>query len=285
MKCFLVGATGYVGASLSEHAPSTLELIKVGRNPEENDILLDLEQDIPPIDWPIAEGDIVILTAAISSPDQCAVPSGVAYRVNVESTSTLIDALLSKGARVLFFSSDAVYGDAEVPVDEGSPVEPYGAYAEMKHLIEQKFSDRPNFKVIRLSYVFSKHDRFTGFVRRCAEEGRTVEAFQPFDRSVIWLNDVVRGVYQVVEAWSSLDEQIINFGGPDTLSRVKVAEIYKQEVDDSLSIAVSEPPNGFFDGRAKVIAMRSPILSRLLSGKLTTIRDAMKAEFYTGGER
>ena len=41
--------------------------------------------------------------------------------------------------------------------------------AEMKAVVEKRLEGNPNFKALRLSYNFHKDDRFTTYLRQCAE--------------------------------------------------------------------------------------------------------------------
>ena len=48
----------------------------------------------------------------------------------------------------------------EAPFDENSDPKPLGEYGKMKLLVEKEFSREERFKTLRLSYVFSKDDKF-----------------------------------------------------------------------------------------------------------------------------
>jgi dTDP-4-dehydrorhamnose reductase len=130
-------------------------------------------------------GDVVCLAAAISSPDVCAREPEFARSINVVGTSRFVDRALERGARVIFLSSDTVYGERSQPFDESAPCVPAGAYAAMKHEVERQFIDRAGFKILRLSYVVSARDRFTRYLVSCAERGEEADIFDPFVRAVV----------------------------------------------------------------------------------------------------
>ncbi|WP_434517227.1 NAD-dependent epimerase/dehydratase family protein (plasmid) [Dechloromonas sp. ARDL1] len=87
----------------------------------------------------VRSGDVALLTAAISAPDICAREHDRAWAVNVTGTSSFIQSVIDRGARVLFFSSDTVYGEREDSFDESAACNPTGEYAEMKREVEQRF--------------------------------------------------------------------------------------------------------------------------------------------------
>ena len=55
--------------------------------------------------------ETVFIIAAVSSPDICTNEFDYAWKVNVTKTKELINILLSKGLKIIFFSSDTVYGE------------------------------------------------------------------------------------------------------------------------------------------------------------------------------
>ena len=186
-------------------------------------------------------------------------------------TSFFIANVLSRGAKVVFFSSDTVYGELVDEFDESEPSNPLGEYANMKYQVEKLFALHPNFKSIRLSYVFSGQDKFSKYLINCAESKNDAELFHPFYRSVICLEDVVQGIVKLVENWKDVSVQNINFGGPDLLSRVDIAEAMKRNYSSDLTYKVVLPNDSFFKNRPKSIAMKSPILTSLIGDKLRSI--------------
>ena len=86
------------------------------------------------------EMDYVIVVAAISSPDKCEKQSELCYIINVQGTSFVINEALKRKCKVIFFSSDAVYGeDIGIPFSESTPVKPISNYGKMKNSVEIAF--------------------------------------------------------------------------------------------------------------------------------------------------
>lgn len=276
---FIVGARGYIGSALLasvNKAGSAIGTSSLGGND-----LLPLRLDTPAdFDYgKIRSGDVVLLTAAISAPDICAREHDRAWAVNVTGTSRFIQSVIERGARVVFFSSDTVYGEREDEFDEKAACNPTGEYAEMKREVEQRFSGNVSFKAIRLSYVFSREDKFSRYLTECAERNEEAELFHPFFRAIVHRDDVVEGALALAARWDEVPEQIINFGGPQVLSRIEFAECLRDIHLHSLRFKVTEPDADFFKNRPRVIAMTSPIFSRLLGRKPRTLREAARLEF------
>lgn len=279
-KVLIVGATGYIGAKLLSCSKRKFITQGTSTQGESGFIRFNLESP-EDFSWEsvIANGDTVVITAAISSPDICANEYERAWGVNVNSTASFIKKAINCGARVIFFSSDTVYGEREQLFDESYPLEPAGEYAKMKYEIERMFQNNPSFKAIRLSYVFSSEDKFTKYLIGCIERDEEAEIFHPFSRSVIHRNDVIDGVMGLIDKWNQVPQSAINFGGPEILSRVEFKEIFNKSFMEKLKSRVIEPPSSFFLSRPRVIAMQSPILNSLLGRPSRNLTEAMKIEF------
>jgi dTDP-4-dehydrorhamnose reductase len=278
-KTIVIGASGYIGKQL--HIRARTGSVGYGTSSLGGDGLLRLQLDAPnDFDYEIIKpSDVVLLTAAISAPDICAREHDRAWAVNVTGTSEFIAKVMARGGRVVFFSSDTVYGERDDEFDEQAPCNPAGEYAVMKHEVEKQFLGSPLFKAIRLSYVFSREDKFTKYLSGCAERGEEADIFHPFYRSVIHRDDVVQGAIALAQRWDEFPQSIINFGGPEVLARTEFAKILQDTVLPNLHFRVTEPDADFFKNRPKAIRMVSPVLSELLGSSSHSLAEAAKIEF------
>ena len=279
----VAGATGYLGQPL--HASASARGAAKGTSRTDKGFLpLRLEA---PGDFDygaVAADDTVFMTAGISAPDVCARERRRARAINVAGTSAAVSGFLSRGARVVFFSSDTVYGEKTEEFDESAPCDPVGDYAAMKHEVETRFMADPAFKTIRLSLVFSRDDRFTMYLRGCAERREEAGLFHPFRRSVVHRDDVVEGALALAWRWDEFPHGAINFGGPDVVDRLEFAEILKEGGLPGLRFRRAEPAPGFFRGRPRTIEMVSPVLASLLGRAPNSLREAVALEFGRGRE-
>ena len=278
-KIVTVGATGYIGKFL--HKSSKADCATYGTSSTAMAGLIPLRLDAPTdFDYElIQQSDVVLLAAAISAPDICAREHSRAWAVNVTGTMEFINRVIARGARVVFFSSDMVYGERSDAFDETAESLPAGEYAVMKQEVEKKFLGNPLFKSIRLSYVFSHEDKFTKYLSSCAERGEEAELFHPFYRAIVHRNDVVDGVLALAKRWDEFPQQVINFGGPALLSRIDFAECLRRTALPNLRFRVTEPDAAFFESRPRVIAMTSPVLPSLLGRPTHTLADSVQIEF------
>jgi dTDP-4-dehydrorhamnose reductase len=282
MKMIVVGANGYIGYALYLQATRLFDAYGTTSAMSKMSgasFLLQLDQP-EKFDYEVIDdSDIVFLTAAVSAPDICAREHDHAWAVNVTGTSEFITKVMGQGGRVVFFSSDTVYGEKGDEFDEQAPCNPAGEYAEMKHEVEKRFLGNPQFKAIRLSYVFSCEDKFTKYLAGCASRDEEAEIFHPFYRAVIHRDDVVQGAIALAQRWDEFPQSIINFGGPEVLARTEFAKILQNTALLNLKYRVIEPEADFFKNRPKVIRMVSPVLSELLGRPSHGLAEAAKMEF------
>jgi len=279
MTIFVVGAAGFIGAQLIDAARKAGPAVGMSRSAAAPSMTLDLAQSELFDYGRIQPSDTVLLAAAISSPDICAREHARAWATNVTGTSVFIERVMARSGRVIFFSSDTVYGDQNRVFDEAAPCKPAGEYAEMKYAVEQRFLGNPLFKVVRLSYVFSRVDKFTGYLAGCAARGEEADIFHPFYRAVIHRQDVIEGVLALARRWEEFPGGVFNFGGPEALARTEFAYSLQQLALPGLRYRVTEPGAEFFKNRPREIRMVSPILPLLLKRPARTLCEAIKFEF------
>jgi len=222
------------------------------------------------------KGTTILMLAAISSPDECRNNFEKAYRINVAGTKTFIKKALERQARVLFFSSDVVYGNTETEVDENSATDPIGPYATMKNEIEKIFENEPNFKVFRLSYVLSSQDKYLSYLKSCQEKSQVAEVFHPFYRKVIYIEDVIKAIEYIIHNWDMFKNQKFNICGVDQISRKDIADYFNAAIkNDPLNYITVKPNDSFWESRPKYIDVTSIYLKVLLGRAPTPISDAV----------
>lgn len=276
MSILIVGKNGFIASRLATRLQGLDRLIFTSSRSDEEVQPLNLSH--PELfDFSVVQkNDRVLILAAVSSPDICQNDPPYARAVNVDGTIHFADACLERGAQVIFFSSDTVYGNGG-PFDEHSACHPVGPYAEMKHEVENHFQREVAFKSLRLSYVVSHDDKFTAYLRRCASNDENAEVFHPLRRRAVHIDDLADAVAAVCQDWGRLDSPVLNVAGPDLLSRVEMAKVF-QEIDPRLHFKIVEPAPEFFAARPQTIDMGSCYLSKLLGREPHVLREALAKE-------
>jgi nucleoside-diphosphate-sugar epimerase len=280
MGIVIIGAAGYIGRRLAAAAPDALRVYHAGgTSAPPGAPALSLEEPASFDYGRVASGDVVLLTSGIAAPDRCAADPARARAVNVTGTTEFIARVLDRGGRVVFFSTDTVYGEQPEPFDETRPCRPLGVYAELKHEVERRFQGADGFKTIRLSFVFSRDDSFTTYLARCASTDVEASLYVPFRRAVVHRDDVVAGAIALARNFTAVPGGIVNFGGPAVVDRPEFASILAQGAFPRLRWTAAAPPAEFFTNRARAICMTSPLLPILLGRQPATLAQAVAAEF------
>ena len=257
MKILLTGSSGYISGFIIERFKDRYDIIKADMN-EQADVYLDLEK-AEDFNYEILNDvEFVIFPAAISSPDLCQKDFDRCWKINVTGTETFISEALSRGCKVLFFSSDAVFGDHPDEVfDEDSFTDASTAYGKMKKAVEDRFKPCKDFKAIRLSYVVSPKDKFTKYVLHCMETGETCEVYDPFYRNCITIKDVLDSIDYLLSNWNDYEPVFLNIAGRDLIGREDIVKQLNRIYGDKIVYKVIYPGDEFYSCRPKKTQMRS----------------------------
>lgn len=265
MNIALVGSSGYIAGFLLkkfEEEEHIDKVIKIDQSDGEDFYLNLLEAER--FDYEILnEIDYVVFTAAISGPDKCATDFDLCWSINVIGTSYFIKQALERNCKVLFFSSDAVFGDIPGKIyDEHSETKAETPYGRMKKTVEDEFKENHNFKAIRLSYVASAKDRFVSYCLSCIEKNEIADIFHPFYRNVISVSNVVDVVVWFSKHWDEYENFALNVAGKELVSRVRIADEINRIMENKLKYKISAPGDDFYKNRPCITQMKSLYLQK-----------------------
>ncbi len=275
MKNIIIGKNGFIAQQLYKRNKDFI--FTTSNKNDDKSLHLDL-QDVNNFNYDIIDKDTsVIFLAAISSPDECNNNYDFAYNINVIGSKHFIKEALKRNAKVLFFSSDVIYGNCVEPVDENSNNNPFGIYAQMKNEIEENFNHNENFKVFRLSYVLSKEDKYLSYLDSCISRNETANVFHPFSRKVVYIVDVLEAIEKILKKWEQFDNQKFNICGEENVSRKDIADFYNEAMRNKLQYKLIEPNDSFWEARPKNINIHSIYLEKLLDRKPIKVQKAINS--------
>jgi len=281
MNVCLVGGCGYIGGFLNRRLSGMKDVSRItilDKQDKDGIQYLDLEHadDFRTVAF---DGlDYLVFLAAVSSPDLCEKDFNASWRINVEGTRCIISAALEKGVRVLFFSSDAVFGEDVEIFDEDSLTLGSTAYGRMKKAIEDEFRGMHGFKAIRLSYVVSSADRFIRYCLGCLDRDEEAQVFHPFYRNCITVTTVVDVVAWLLLNWDSYPGWVLNVAGLELVSRLRLADELNRISRDRLRYSVVNPGQAFYANRPAITQMKSKYLYKLGIIPKISIMEAFRLE-------
>lgn len=272
-KNIIVGKNGFIAKKLLQRGDYNTTTSSTANDLDS--LYLDL-REATKFDYSILNGNTkIILLAAVSSPDECNNNYEEAYKTNIAGTKYFIQEAIKRGSKVLFFSSDVVYGNTIDTVDENSQTKPFGNYAQMKDEVEKNFEKEKNFKVLRLSYVLSEEDKYLSYLKKCIDKNEIAEVFHPFYRKVIYIKDVLEAIETIMDKWDEFENQKFNICGVEDISRKDIADIYNEGIGNKLKYTIIEPDDKFWEARPKDINITSLYLGPLLGRNPTLIKNAI----------
>lgn len=265
MKVAIVGSSGYIAGFIIERLKKeniTESILKIDQT-DTADVYLNLSK-AEKFDYSILDDiDFVIFTAAISGPDKCAQEYESCWKINVLGTGIFIEKAMEKNCRVLFFSSDAVFGDIQGEIyTEGSETKAHTPYGKMKKAIEDKFKGNKLFKAIRLSYVVSAKDRFVSYCLDCISKNEVADIFHPFYRNCISVSDVVDVVIWFINNWNKYEYFVLNVAGKELVSRLRIVDEINRIMRGRLKYTVSHPGSDFYKNRPATTQMVSLFIKK-----------------------
>ena len=281
MNVAVVGSSGYIAGFLLKRFAIDKEISRVLKIDQSGDADVNLSLEHPDqFDYSVLDDiDVVVFTAAISGPDKCAREFDFCWSINVKGTSYFIAEAIKRNCNVLFFSSDAVFGDIPGAIyNEKSVTEAKTSYGKMKKSIEDTFKAEAKFKCIRLSYVASAHDRFISYCLNCIKTGEKADIFHPFYRNVVVVSDVVDVVDWLINHWSEYPCYVLDVAGKELVSRVRMADEINRIFNNRLIYSISHPEGDFYDNRPAITQMTSLYLFKYNIIKNDTFTEKIQRE-------
>lgn len=281
MNVALVGSSGYIAGFLLDRLnaePNIDNVLKIDQN-----VLADAKLNLVEPDkfnYSVLDKiEYVVFTAAISGPDKCASDFDLCWTVNVTGTTYFIREAIKRKCKVLFFSSDAAFGDIPGEVyTEKSETKAITPYGRMKKAVEDEFKADPHFKAIRLSYVVSEKDRFISYCLVSIEKNKVADIFHPFYRNCIVASDVVDVVVWFSKHWSEYEPFVLNVAGKELVSRVRMADELNRHLGNRLRYTISTPDESFYKNRPRITQMKSLYLRKYGILEDNTFTEKIKKE-------
>ena len=185
-RMLIIGGSGLVGSTLAEYACSNYEIhLTYNRNVIDSakfsGTKIDLLENTSEIINLIKsfKPDFVIHTAAHPSVDLCEIDHKIANRLHVDTTKKITEICKKIDAKLIFFSTDAVFpGKLNKKYRETDQERPINYYAKTKLMAEKIVMQgcKKNI-VLRTSVVYGwhKNSRFTNWILSSLMEKKSVD--------------------------------------------------------------------------------------------------------------
>jgi dTDP-4-dehydrorhamnose reductase len=278
-KIAVIGSSGYLGKNLIEYFYKCGYIIgEFCRNPKENKFKLDL-LDFSDFDENCFKHyEYVIFAAGISNPEMCKKYYDEAHQINVVGTKRIIKNALNKNCKVIFLSSDAVFGNDKKHVFlDNTITKPDTVYGKMKKEVEDFFENNDQFISLRLSYVIGKKDKFNKYLKKCSEEGIVAEIYHPYYRNCIFLNELLQSINWIITNWGKLKSNLINICGREMISKIQIVDEFNRYAKDEV-LYVFENDDDFFINRPRIVNMNGVYMKLMIDNYEYSFSERYKIE-------
>jgi dTDP-4-dehydrorhamnose reductase len=208
--------------------------------------------------------DIFLHLAAYTNVNGAEIEKDLAYKVNIEGTKNIHDAVQSKNKKMIYISTDYVFdgNKKESVYMEDSKPHPSGVYATSKYLGEKIVKN--DSMIVRLSYPyrseFSQKRDFVMSIRSALETGQEIRSVIDSTITPTFIDDIVYGVKYLLNNFSA---EIFHLVGSDSISPYDAVKLIakKFKLDSSLIKTTS------FSSYYKEYASIRPQFSNIKSSK------------------
>ena len=263
-KVLIIGENSLVGSTLSNYAKNNFDLYYTYHNitlNNKNSISIDLVKESSKILDLIKtiKPDLVIHTVAFANVDFCEKNNNDANFLHVRVTEKIAQTCASVGAKILYFSTDAVFdGEKNGKYVESDTPNPLSYYGKTKLAAEKILIDTSkNNIVFRTTVIYGPYSRsrFTNWVIDKLKQNQEVPAFTDQFNTPTLVDDLSKVILEIL----NLDlSGIYHLAGKTCLSRydfaLKIARKFNFDGDliiPTMSSTVNQiaprPKNGCLD--------------------------------------
>lgn len=257
MRILVTGGTGFVGSNIVRKLISEgHEVLITGSDaecPVEKGVVKYLQPSFIGIDWKsIGKLDVVFHEAAIN--DTTLNDENEMLRANLDSSRSLFEFAAQNGCKkIIYASSTAVYGNANVPFVENGKIEPLNVYGESKKRLDEYASmfavNHPEIVVVGLRYcnVYGPGENHKGkrasmiyqLARQMMNGNPKLFKMGEQKRDWIYVDDVV---YANMCAMNSAKSCIVNCGSGSATSFNEIVEILNETLGVSRNVEYIDNP-------------------------------------------
>jgi dTDP-4-dehydrorhamnose reductase len=250
-KVLVVGTQGILGGTLVSKSSRDVEFLSQNRG---NWSLDYLQPDVR----------TVVYLRAISSPTYVHQFPIESHQLNVDKSRDFIQGCLELNKRIIFSSSDVVYGDtANKIASESSSIMPFGEYGKQKAEIESSFHDSENFIALRLSLIVGEGSK----LRRILKNESSPSIPDPVMRNPVNIRHVVNLIERLslTKTWNQ-NLKVLNVGGSDQISMYELAKLESKKFNLHAPVKIMRSPLDVV-ARPQTVRMYSKLAEDFLGTK------------------
>ncbi|MEI6185061.1 MAG: SDR family oxidoreductase [Bacteroidota bacterium] len=291
MIVIISGANGFLGQHLSLFLnDKTISVIATGRGPfrieninfpgvkyiaaditkasETDNLLLENRPD-----W-------VIHCAAMSKPNDCHTNRDECILQNVTGTKNIIDSCQKTGAKLIYLSTDFIFGENGPHSEEDTP-DPLNFYGESKLMAETLVKNSGLYwAIVRPVLIYGKQlagtpPSFLHWVKSSLENNQPIKVVNDQYRTPTAVTDICEGIYAIV---NQNQQGIFHLSGNEILTPHQMASMLAKEygLDESLITPVTSDTFPEPVKRAKRSGLKNDKVKKILGFNPISFEEGLK---------
>lgn len=241
-KLLVTGASGFLGWNLCQLARSEWEVVGTYDRQQIEISGVELQQlDLTDIDRVAQEiariaPDVVIHTAAASSPNFCQSHPAQSHQINVVASDRLARICASARIPFVFTSTDLVFDGTQPPYLETDRVSPINIYGTQKVAAEQAIlSVYPQASICRMPLMFGMAPpTASSFIQpwiKALQSPASLQLFTDEFRTPVGAVTAAQGLLMAIDI-----PGILNLGGGERVSRYEFGKLLAEVFEFDLSL-------------------------------------------------
>lgn len=230
LKIALTGADGLVGSRIVELLKNDFEFIPLAQTSMDITNREQVDNALKDLDF-----NIFFHLAAYTNVAGAETNKDLCYKINVEGTKNVFDAVQKKHKKFIYVTTDFVFDGTTPPYNEDSTPNPVGVYAQSKYEGEKILKGQA--MIVRIAYPYRanfelKKDFFRTF-KSYLENGKPLSMITNSLMTPTFIDDIAYGLKYLFNNYSP---KIFHLVGSQSISpydaAIKVAETFR--LDKSL---------------------------------------------------
>lgn len=256
MKIAVTGANGLVGSRIIELLHNEFTFIPIH---QESCDITNKDQVLSYINS--IDFDILLHLAAYTNVDGAEKESEVAYKINVEGTKNIFDAVRQKNKKIIYVSTDFVFDGKQPPYDENAFPNPLAVYGKTKYEGEKIIGKEG--MIVRISYpyraVFEPKRDFARTIKYLLEQNKTITMVTDSIMTPTFIDDIA---FSFAYLFIHYSPEIFHIVGATSLSPYDAGKLIAKVFGFDGNLIQPTTYEEYFKGKAL-----RPYDSSMISGK------------------
>lgn len=245
LKVAITGSNGLIGSRILELLGRDFQFIDIPQIEvditNENQILSKIQS----LDF-----DLFLHLAAYTNVDGAEQNQDLAYKVNVDGTRNIFEAVKSKNKKMIYISTDFIFDGENPPYDEKSSPNPISYYGKTKYEGEKIVQNEA--MIVRLSYpyraIFEQKKDFARTIKSLLEQGKTLQMVTDSTITPTFIDDIV---YSLSYLMNNYSPEIFHIVGENSLTSYMAGKLIAKIFGLDQNLIQETTYDKYFDNKAK----------------------------------